>query len=81
MSGGRVDLLHFQLIVQQQDAVGTVAGNGIVDISDVTALINYVLSGSADGIVLDNADINGDQGINISDIVALINIVLGGAAE
>ena len=60
---------------------GDVTGNGIVDISDVTALINYVLSGSADGIVLDNADINGDQGINISDIVALINIVLGGAAE
>ena len=69
------------ILKEQTGMTGDVTGNGIVDISDVTALINYVLSGSADGIVLDNADINGDQGINISDIVALINIVLGGAAE
>ncbi|MBQ3364593.1 MAG: hypothetical protein IJG42_11665 [Muribaculaceae bacterium] len=54
---------------------GDVNNDGIVNISDVTALINYVLSGHGD-INTANADINDDQNVNISDVTLLINMVM-----
>lgn len=59
--------------------MGDVTGDENVDISDVTALINYVLTGDATGINLDAAECDGNTGsIDISDVVALINFMLNG---
>ena len=55
---------------------GDVNGDGNVNISDVTALINYLLSHNATGINLDAANCNQDSTINISDVTALINYLL-----
>ncbi len=55
---------------------GDVNGDGNVNISDVTALINYLLSHNATGINLDAANCNQDSAINISDVTALINYLL-----
>lgn len=57
---------------------GDVNGDGKVAIDDVTALIDYLLSGDATGINLDNADVNGEGGITIADVTALIDILLTG---
>ncbi len=57
---------------------GDVDDNGFVNIADVTALINYLLSQNADGINLGNADVDGDGNINISDVTTLINKLLSG---
>ncbi len=57
---------------------GDVNDDGQVNISDVTALINYLLSGNADGVNVANADCNQDTLINISDVTALINRLLTG---
>ncbi len=57
---------------------GDVNGDGNVNISDVTALINYLLSGNDSNIQPDNADMNSDGGINISDVTTLINKLLRG---
>lgn len=57
---------------------GDVDHDGRVSISDVTALINYLLSGS-DDIDVDAADTDGDGRINISDVTSLINILLTGS--
>ena len=54
---------------------GDVNGDGRVNVSDVTMLINMIL-----GIVpMDQnaADVNGDGRVNVSDITAIINIILG----
>lgn len=59
--------------------IGDVNGDGNVNISDVTALIDYLLSGNPDGVVVENADCNGDNGVNISDVTALIDYLLGGS--
>ena len=54
---------------------GDVNGDGKVDTSDITALINKIL-GSA--TFTDAAcDINGDGVVNTSDVTALISIILG----
>jgi hypothetical protein len=57
---------------------GDVNGDGNVNISDVTALIDYLLSGEASGIDTEAADCNQDGSINISDVTALIDFLLAG---
>ena len=55
---------------------GDVNFDGFVTISDVTALINYLLTDDAQGINMNASDINGDHFINISDVTELINYLL-----
>ena len=57
---------------------GDVDGDGNVNISDVTALINYLLSMDASGLDLAAADCNEDGFVNISDVTSLINCLLQG---
>ena len=55
-------------------ATGDINGDGEVNVSDVTALINKILGSSTytDAV----CDINGDGEINVSDVTALINMIL-----
>lgn len=55
---------------------GDVDGDGSVNISDVTTLIDYLLSGNASGVNLEGADCDQDGSINISDVTALIDYLL-----
>ncbi len=57
---------------------GDVDNSGTRTISDVTALINYLLSHNETGVNLQNADVDGDTHITISDVTALINLLLRG---
>ncbi len=57
---------------------GDVDGNGSVNISDVTALINFLLKGSATGVSTASADCDQNGTANISDVTALINFLLKG---
>lgn len=57
--------------------LGDVNDDGIVNIADITLLINYVLTGAAD-LNYDAADMNGDSFLNIADVTMLINYVLSG---
>lgn len=52
--------------------------DGFRNISDVTALINYLLSGNDSQISTKNADVNENGRISISDVTTLINILLNG---
>ena len=56
---------------------GDVNGDGDVNISDVTALIDHLLSDTSQ-ILPENADVNGDNDVNISDVTALIDLLLNG---
>lgn len=56
--------------------IGDVNMDGYVNITDVTALIDYVLGGNAN-IDVQAANVNGDSAVNISDVTALIDQVLG----
>ena len=57
---------------------GDVDGNGLVNISDVTALIDYLLNNDASAINLSNADCDGNGLVNISDVTSLIDYLLSG---
>ena len=59
----------------QANSLGDVNGNGTVDVSDITALINKILgSASYDDSV---CDLNADSKVDVSDITTLISIILG----
>ena len=49
-------------------------GDGEVNISDVNAVINFILSGQATTA----GDVNKDGEVSIADINAVIDIILGG---
>ncbi len=55
---------------------GDINADGVVNVSDVTALINKILGTAtyADA----TCDINADGVVNVSDVTALINIILAG---
>ena len=55
---------------------GDVNGDGVINIGDVTALINYLLSRDEAGIHLDAADCDMNEDIGIGDVTALINYLL-----
>lgn len=57
--------------------LGDVNGDGVVNVSDVTALINHIL-GIPDTFVEKAADVLGDGRINVSDVTALVNLILSG---
>jgi hypothetical protein len=54
---------------------GDVNGDGKVNVTDVTTLVNMILSVIEKDMV--KGDINGDGKINVTDVTALINIILG----
>ena len=58
---------------------GDVNEDGLVNIADVTALIDYLLSGNPDDINLDNADCDQDENVNIADVTVLIDYLLSGS--
>ena len=64
--------------VQSSFLRGDVDNSGDVKIGDVTALINYLLSGNAEGINLQAADCDQNGEIKIADVTTLINYLLSG---
>lgn len=60
--------------------IGDVNMDGSVSISDVTTLIDYLLSGQANPFDSLAADVNADNTISISDVTSLIDLLLSSNA-
>ena len=56
--------------------IGDVNGDGFINLTDVTLLINYLMGGNPQPFIEDNADINSDGFWNLTDVTLLINLVL-----
>ena len=63
---------------QPEGLRGDVNLDELVDIKDVTALIDYLLSQDPTGISLENADCNLKDGVTIADVTVLIDFLLNG---
>ena len=57
---------------------GDANNDGVVNVSDVVAAVNYILGINSADFVLTNADMDGDNTISVSDLVAMVNIILNG---
>ena len=56
--------------------IGDVNGDGDVNITDVTLLVNHILGNADDNFIIANADINGDGNVSITDVTGLVNVIL-----
>ena len=66
--------MYVGLYPNRESIPGDVNDNGEVNISDVTILINLVMSGTSTGS--SNTDVNADGSVNITDVTTLINYLL-----
>ncbi len=55
---------------------GDVNEDGLVNVLDIIAMVNYIMGSNPSPFNMDAADINADEGINVLDIIALVNIIM-----
>ena len=72
-----VTALYISDIHLEKELSFDVNGDGVVNISDVVAVINQM----AGVMQYPKADVNGDNAVNISDVVAVINAIAGQSEE
>ena len=75
-----INKMYFDYIVEEQPKpwlIGDVNEDGVVDISDIVAVIN-VMAGLA---TYPHADVNEDGAPDISDVVFVINIMAAGNSQ
>lgn len=61
----------------EKPLLGDVNADGVVDVTDVSLLISYVIDNSVPDIRTDRADINGDGVVDVTDASLLITMALG----
>ena len=69
-------ITYYEVYEKPEVDPGDVDGDGHINISDVTALIDYLLSSDASSINLTGADVDGDGKVTISDVTVLIDMIL-----
>lgn len=77
-SGGNVTLnlpwTQFAFSLKKEPS-GDASGNGSVGPEDITAVVQYILTGDTTNFVIENADLNIDGQVDAVDLVLLINMV------
>jgi hypothetical protein len=62
-------------------APGDANYDGVINVQDVTATINYILGIEPDMFIFENADINNDGEVNVLDVTMIINTILYGGND
>ena len=70
------NIIYYEVCPKPVTLLGDVNDDGVVNIKDVTALINYLLTDEGDPFNKFNADTNDDNKHSITDVTALINYLL-----
>ena len=63
---------------EQPALLGDVDMSGVINVADVTALIDYLLTGDSTGISFANSDVDHDNELSITDVTDLIDYLLTG---
>ena len=61
--------------------MGDVNGDGVVNVTDIVATVNYIMEKPSDGFNKEAADLNGDGEINVTDIVKMVTIIMSGESR
>ena len=71
-------VVYFNIILK-----GDVNGDGLVNVTDIVAMVNFVMERPSDNFNKVAADLNGDGDINVTDIVKMVSIIMSdnGAAS
>lgn len=77
--GGNSSIAACRAYIQINSNIGDVNGDGKVNVTDVTILVDYILGIEDEGFDIDNSDITGDGMVNVTDVTALVNLILSGS--
>ena len=55
---------------------GDVNGDGLVNVTDIVATVNYIMEKPSDGFIKEAADLSGDGEVNVTDIVKMVSIIM-----
>ena len=73
-----LDYVPFAITVNKSADIllGDANGDGLVNVSDIVSVINYVLKQPGDNFNRDAADVNSDGEVTVSDAVVIVNIIM-----
>ncbi len=57
---------------------GDVNGDGLVNVTDIVATVNFIMEKPSDNFNKEAADLNGDGEVNVTDIVMMVSIIMNG---
>ena len=63
-------------IVISSYILGDANADGLVNVSDIVEMVNYIMNNASSRFVKVAADVNEDGDVNVTDIVAVVNIIL-----
>ena len=75
---GAMDINAFRAYIHANTSLGDVNGDGVVNVTDVTMLVNHILGMEDEGFNVENADVTRDGDVTVTDVTALVNLILGG---
>lgn len=58
--------------------LGDANGDGLLNVTDIVATVNYIMEKPSDDFNKKAADLNGDGDINVTDIVKMVSIIMSG---
>lgn len=77
--------MHYDFLMPEHEAtlaatfrlLGDLNNDGVVNVADLSMLLNHIIGIEQDDFCEIVADVNGDGKVNILDVVVLINMILG----
>ncbi len=60
---------------------GDANGDGVMNVTDIVATVNYIMEKPSDGFNKEAADLNGDGLVNVTDIVKMVSIIMAGESR
>ena len=57
---------------------GDANGDGLVNVTDIVATVNFIMEKPTDGFIEKAADLNDDGEVNVTDIVMMVSIIMNG---
>ena len=64
------------LPIENTTLKGDINGDGLVNVSDVTTLVDYILDKNPSPCDENACDVNEDGNINVTDVTSLVDIIL-----
>ena len=60
---------------------GDANGDGLVNVTDIVATVNFIMEKPSEGFNKNAADLNGDGVVNVTDIVMMVSIIMDGGNQ
>lgn len=60
---------------------GDANGDGQVNVTDIVAIVNFIMDNSPTGFIFTAADVNNDGSVNVTDIVQIVNIIMSSGSR